>query len=65
MSKLEEAHAELDAARLAVHAALEAWDDAIATLIATSLAFTRAQQQLNHAHALLTLAAAESFIRLP
>lgn len=50
---VEEAKAELEEAQAQLDAALRAWDANVSELWRTSLALTRAQKRVTHAHELL------------
>ena len=51
--QIDEAKTQLEAAQLALDAALRAWDESVSELWRTSLALTQAQKQVNLAHELL------------
>ena len=50
---VDEAKEELEAARLALDAALRAWDESVSELWRTSLALTQAQKRVTRAYELL------------
>jgi exonuclease VII small subunit len=51
--QIDEAKIQLEAAQLALDAALRAWDESVSELWRTSRALTQAQKQVNLAHELL------------
>jgi exonuclease VII small subunit len=50
---VDEAKAELEEAQSTLDAALRAWDASVSELWRTSLALTKAQKRVTHAHGLL------------
>jgi exonuclease VII small subunit len=50
---IDQAKAELEAAQLALEAALRAWDESVSELWRTSLALTQAQKRVTRAYELL------------
>ena len=50
---IDQAKAELEAAQLALDAALRAWDASVSELWRTSLVLTQAQKRVTHAYELL------------